>query len=160
SVEGAQFYFRAGAANARGRGLAIDGLRAWKDGGASSADSSPLGDTLAIVSDAEFAYAATAITPQAAKLAEAAKVAMEAANSKEKPVTGDTLRRLLTEAAFLDTAVANVGQSDGSTAAQAIERLKGLHQDDVKAWGEKLPKIRGKLDLVLRDQSLEQALAA
>ena len=38
------------------------------------------------------------------------------ANDKEKPVTGEALRRLLTKAALLDAAVANVGQSDGSIA--------------------------------------------
>ena len=97
---------------------------------------------------------------QGGKLAEAAKAALEAANNKEKPVTGEALRRLLAKAALLDSAAANVGQSDGSVAALAIERLHELHQADVKAWSEKLPQLKTKLDLVLRDQSLEQAVAA
>ncbi len=115
---------------------------------------------LGLITDGEFAYAASALTAQGGKLAEAAKAAMEAANNKEKPVEGDALRRLLAKAAMLDTAAAYAGQADGSISALAIERLNELHADDVKAWSEKQPALNAKLDLVIRDQSLEQALAA
>jgi hypothetical protein len=145
----------------RTRGLALEGLRSWKDGGVAASDFQGLGDSLAAVTDGEVAYAANALNPEAAKLAESAKAALEAANSKDKPVTGEPLRQLLTKAALLDTAAATFGQSDGSIAARAIEKLNELHTaDDVKAWSETLPQLKTKLDLVLRDQSLEQALAA
>jgi Ca-activated chloride channel family protein len=142
-----------------GRGLARDGLRSYfyKEAAADH-PVADLNDFLAIT-DWEFSYAAAAISPQAAKLAEAAKAAIEAANSKENPVEDEELRRLLAKAALLDSAVANFGQSDGSIAAAAIPRLNDLHEDDVRTWSEKQPQLKAKLDLVIRDQSLEQALA-
>jgi hypothetical protein len=144
-----------------GRGLALDRTPAFFFKEAKAADR-PIGDVndLFAITDGELGYAATAISPHAARLAESAKAALETANNKERPVTGEALRRLLVKAALLDTAVANVGQSDGSIAAAAIERLNELHQADVKAWNEKQPQLATKLDLVLRDQTLEQALAA
>jgi len=144
----------------RGRPLALDGLqRLSKE---SLADHPVAGrvDGYFAITDGEFGYTINAISPQAAKLAEAAKAALEAANNKEKPVAGEALRRLLVKAALLDSAVANVGQSDGSTAIAAIERLNELHEAENKAWSEQQPLLKKKLDLVLRDQSLEQSLAA
>jgi Ca-activated chloride channel family protein len=139
------------------RGLALKGLEALKE---PAQLGQAAGEQLAAITDGEFAYTASAISPHAAKLAEAAKAAFDAANNKEKPVEGDAPRRLLTKAALLDTAAANAGHSDGSVTAQAIERLDELHQTDVKSWSENLPALKTQLDLVIRDQSLEQSLAA
>ncbi|HZN32431.1 MAG TPA: VIT domain-containing protein, partial [Pirellulaceae bacterium] len=148
-------YFENGkAGEAKGRGWGLDGLTRLHDS---------LGDVaerLKDVSDGEFYYAASALAPQGGKLAEAARAAWGAANNKEKPVQGDALRRLIAKAVLLDAAAANLGQSDGSIGSQALEKLSELRQADIKAWSEKQPLLNTKLDLVLRDQSLEQALAA
>src|SRR5204863_2425062 len=72
----------------------------------------------------------------------------------------EALRQLVLKAVWLDTAAAILGQSDGSVSGQALERLNELHAADVKAWSEKQPLLSKKLELVLRDQSLEQALSA
>jgi Ca-activated chloride channel family protein len=106
----------------------------------------------------EVGYAAAVLSASAAKSAEAARKAFDSATGKEAPTDRAVLRRLLTQACLLDTAAANVGQTDGSTAAQAIERLTDLHQQDVKEWSARLPQLATRLDLVIRDQSLPDAL--
>ena len=111
------------------------------------------------VQDGEFAYAATAIAAQSGKAAEAARKVFESATAQEAPQDRAALRRLLTRACLLDMAAANLGQSDGSVASQAIEKLQGLHEADVKAWSAKQPQLAAKLDLVIRDASLAEALA-
>jgi hypothetical protein len=111
------------------------------------------------VQDGEFAYAATALAAQSGKAAEAARKALETATAKEAPQDRAALRRLFTRACLLDLAAAGAGQSDGSVASQAIERLSDLHEQDVKEWSAKLPQLQAKLDLVIRDASLAEALA-
>ncbi len=111
------------------------------------------------VAGADFGYTASVLAAQAAKSAESARKSWELASGKEAPADRAALRWLLTQACLLDTAAANVGQSDGSVAAQAIERLNDLHAQDVKEWSAKLPQLATKLDLVIRDQSLTDALA-
>jgi Ca-activated chloride channel homolog len=151
----------------------INGSNPAKDGrfgrgGRALSEGKPATESLATVraalladvdQDGEFDYAATVLVAPAAKSAEAARKAFEAATGKEAPTDRAALRRLLTQACLLDTAAANVGQSDGSIAAQSMERLSGLHTQDVKEWSAKLPQLATKLDLVIRDQSLADALA-
>jgi hypothetical protein len=105
-------------------------------------------------------YTIPGLAATGGKLPEAAKAALEAAKSKEQPAEADALRRLLAKAALLDSAAANLGLSDGSLADEAIQRLNELHQADIKAWSQQLPQLATKLDFVLRDVSLEQAVAA
>jgi Ca-activated chloride channel family protein len=116
-----------------------------------------LHEELGAVTESRFAEAALA--GRGEKSAEAAKTVFESATAKEPPAKGETLRRLLIRACLLDNAAANLGQSDGSIAAQAIERLNQLHDQDVEAWAARLPQLKSKLDLVIRDQSLSEALA-
>lgn len=110
------------------------------------------------IQDAELGYAVSVLAAHGGKSAEAARKALESATGKEAPTDRATLRRLLMQACLLDSAAANVGQTDGSIAAQAIERLSDLHQQDVKEWSARLPQLATKLDLVIRDQSLAEAI--
>jgi Ca-activated chloride channel family protein len=127
----------------------FDGLNRLSDSFAT--DASPLGD---------LNVAAAALSPAGAKLAETAKQRFEQATGKEPPKEREALRSLLIAACMLDSAAANVGATDGSIAEQAIAKLEQLHEQDVKDWAAKLPALQTKLDLVIRNQSLAQAIAA
>jgi len=102
---------------------------------------------------------AAALATHGSKTAEAARKLLETATGKEAPSDQEKLRLMLTQACLLDNAVANVGQSDGTVSAQAIERLAELHKKDIEDWAAKLPSLQTKLDLVLRDVTLADALA-
>jgi hypothetical protein len=104
-----------------------------------------------------FAY--PGLSAQGSKVAEAARKALEQATGKEAPTDRAELRKLLMQACLLDSAAANVGQSDGSVAQQAIAKLRELHDQDVKDWSARLPQLAAKLDLVIRDASLAETLA-
>jgi Ca-activated chloride channel family protein len=103
-------------------------------------------------------YTHSALYAQSGKLTEAAQKAWAAATGEQAPKDRQALRQLLTQAALFDSAAASFGQSDGSTAANAIQRLDTLHAEDVKEWTAKLPQLSQKLDLVIRNQSLTSAL--
>ena len=111
------------------------------------------------LSDAELSYSANALAATGGKSAEAARKLFESATGKEAPADRRAVQRLLTQACLLDTAAANVGQSEGSVAEQAIEKLEELHAQDLKDWSAKLPQLNTKLDLVIRDQSLADSVA-
>ena len=132
----------------RGLSLAIDGLYEA---------SGELGD-LASPSD-ERLFTRLALASRGAKFASAAAVLYKQATGEKSPLAPDEVRRLLMQACLLDSAAANLGLSEGKIAADAIERLQELHDKDVKEWSETNPKLTAKLNLVIRDQSLAEALA-
>jgi Ca-activated chloride channel family protein len=103
-------------------------------------------------------YTQNALYAQSGKFVEAAQKAWAAATGEQAPKDRKIVRQLLAQAALFDSAAARYGQSDGSTAANAIERLDTLHAEDVKEWSAKLPPLDKKLDLVIRNQSLERAI--
>jgi len=109
--------------------------------------------------EGEVGYTASALAAHGAKSVELARQSLAHATSKDAPADRAALARLLTWAYLLDTAAAYAGHSDGSVASQAIERLDELHQQDVKDWSAGLSQLTTKLDLVIRDQSLAEALA-
>jgi Ca-activated chloride channel family protein len=114
-------------------------------------------DTVALA-DEEYSYAVQGLSAVSGKHAEAARKLFESATGKEPPADRETLRWLLTQACFLDAAAANVGQSDGSVSSQSLARLTELHQKDVEEWTAAFPPLKTKLDLVLRDVTMEEAL--
>ena len=119
-------------------------------------------DALADLDGAEVAsdsgFTAAALVAGGGKSAEAARKLWETASGKEAPAEREQLKWLLTQACFLDSAAASVGQSDGSVASQSLARLEELHQKDVEQWTARLPALKSKLDLVLRDVTLADAL--
>ena len=155
----AKGYARMGAIEGRfdrgGRGLSLDGaerlsrrVRTLNDLSLFDAE---------ILKEGELSYTANALAGQGGKWAEAGRSALASA-TKEVREDREVTRDLLTRACLLDTAAANFGQSDGSIAAQAIEKLQELHAENVKDWTAKMPQLSTKLDLVIRDQSLTEAL--
>jgi hypothetical protein len=122
-----------------------------------------LGDELAKERNGQLSHAIGA-THQAlhGKLESAVKAAGEslaAAKEARKKEMHDAARELFTRAFFLDTAAANGGASAGVVAAEALAALEELRAHQVKSWLKEVPQLSKKLDLVIRDQSIEQALA-
>ncbi len=107
----------------------------------------------------ETGYTAAALASKGGATVEAARKLLETATGKEAPADRQKLRQMLTRACLLDTAAANVGLSDGSVASQALAKIEELHSQDVTEWTAKLPPLTTKLDLILRDVSLAEALA-
>jgi Ca-activated chloride channel homolog len=139
----------ASAAPAAGNTFAMDGLKLMLQNGeidGRAKDGFALG------------YTQSALYAQSGKLTEAAQKAWAAATGEQAPKDRQSLRQLLAQAAMLDSAAASYGQSDGSTAANAIQRLDALHAEDVKEWTAKLPQLSQKLNLVIRNQSLTSAI--
>jgi len=67
----------------------------------------------------------------------------------------------LVHAYFLATAARNRGNGGAAqTASEALAELETLHSRRVALWKKKLPSLAGKLQLVLRDMSVGEALDA
>jgi Ca-activated chloride channel family protein len=101
---------------------------------------------------------ALALVTTSAKLSEAARAIYESATSEKSPPNRDDKRFKLVQACLLDTAAANLRQSDGSTAVKALEQIEQLHRESVREWSERIPALKTRLNLVLRDRSLEEAM--
>ena len=153
-------YARAGLIDGRlgrgGRGLSLDGGERLSRRTRNLTDLALFDGEFA--GEGELSYTANALVAQAGNWAKAAREASETA-TKEVSVDREATRDLLTKACLLDTAAANFGQSDGSIAAQAIEKLQAMHAEDVKDWTAKMPQLGTKLNLMIRDQSLAEAIA-
>ena len=134
-------------------------LRQKMAGGASFyAHGEALAELDGVAAVEELGYTATALVAASGKHAEAARKLFETATAKEAPADREKLRWLLTRACLLDSAAANLGQSDGSVASQALTKLEELHQKDIEAWTKEMPALKTKLELILRDVSLEEAI--
>ncbi len=69
-------------------------------------------------------------------------------------------RSALTRAYLFDTAVMNASGSDGNLAALALGRLEQVHRQELTTWAKEVPALDKRLDLVVRDRSVTEALAA
>jgi hypothetical protein len=108
--------------------------------------------------EGEVSYADAALAATGAKSLELARQTFAQATGKEAPADRTALARLLTRAYLLDAAAAYAAQSDGSIASQALAKLDELHGQDVKEWSAGLPQLGIRVDLVIRDASLADAL--
>jgi hypothetical protein len=128
----------------RGRGLALGEAIQRRSGYESKVRSQ----------DEGFAYAA--IQPHASALQKAAQTAMKDADAKG--LDPDLTRFRLLRACFLDRAAATFRASDGSLAMVALGRLEEMHDKQITDWIERFPALAKRLDLVIRDASLADAL--
>jgi hypothetical protein len=101
-----------------------------------------------------------AIRPTDEKLQLLVNAAKEEAQAAVENKDDGKRRAALLRVVFLDSASANVGASDGSSAAEALAALELMRFEQVAKWAKVTPALEEKLDLVLRDKSLEEALAA
>ncbi len=98
------------------------------------------------------------LASEGAKHRKAAEAALKNAQKLEKDGKSGPARIAFTRAYFLDFASANVGQSDGGIATQAIDALAKLHDASTKQAVKQDPKLGQCLDLVIRDKSIAETL--
>ena len=114
--------------------------------------------------EAEFAdrdFTADALAADTQPLVQAAQQLLEAGRKDLEKGDRNEARFDLVRAYFLASAAANVGNSEGGQIAdQALAELESLHAKLVEAWQKEIPGLGAKLDLVLRDVSVGQALEA
>jgi len=115
-------------------------------------DGITMGDEMGVVSrmvverTEETAKRATAALENAAKLKEEGKL-LEA-------------RAAYGLAYLLDSSLAAYGRSDGSTSTKALEAIEEINKELVAGWSKELPGLEKRIDLVIRNKSVAEALAA
>jgi hypothetical protein len=112
------------------------------------------------VAAGDFAYTVSALQSKAGEVMKDAQETLKQGTELKTAGKLDEARVAFARAYLLDSSAVNVGYSGGETAAQALAALEEIHAERVKAWSKGLPALDKRLDLVLRDVSLEAALAA
>ena len=90
------------------------------------------------------------------ELLKAAQQVLEQAEAARKKPDLLVARALFTWAYLLDSAAASLGHSNGETGGKALEAIEEMNTELVKSWNG----MDSRLDLVLRDQSILDALQA
>ncbi len=141
-------------------------------GGAAAANSAPAvrgGTALAKQlqdldkDEAEHTYSAQAILGDGEALTKAAQQAQQAIEGEKQADNEDPAaqRAKLLRAYFLDLAAARAGYSDATVSNQALEALGSpAPEADAEVDGRSCPQLDKRLDLVLRDKSIAEALEA
>jgi len=95
----------------------------------------------------------------AAETSKAAQAAWKAAQGLLEKDDLRVARQAAMRAYLLDAAAANYGRSNGQIASQALAAIQKTHVRQIEAWIEAQPALNKKLNLVLRDRSLAEAIA-
>jgi hypothetical protein len=107
------------------------------------------------------AYVAQAFAADTKPLAKAAQTLLGSGRKHLEKKQYDEARDDLVRACFLATAAANRGNRNAApTASNALTELNSLHSSRVSLWKKTTPALAGKLQLVIRDMSLREALDA
>jgi Ca-activated chloride channel family protein len=126
-------------------GLALDGKAEAKEQGFFDFDGGEV-------------YTANALVGEASRLYQPARKAFEDAQEAQKKGQNSEARTLFVRAYFLlATAENSGGGSDGMSDA-ALAALEELHTLQVAAASKEMPLLKERLDLVVRDKSLSDAL--
>jgi hypothetical protein len=113
------------------------------------------------ISIAGGTYTANVLAANTEGLAKAAQQRLEAGRKRSEKKEFGEARADLVRAYFLATAAANRGNHQAAqTAGAAMTELKSLHTDRVQAWKKATPALGTKLDLVLRNMAVGEALDA
>jgi Ca-activated chloride channel family protein len=105
-------------------------------------------------------YSYQVLAAQADRLNKLAAEAIKQAEQLKKDGKTAEARATFTWACLLGDAVTTYSRSDGGTAAKALEALTALDEDRVKTWTKLNPAPEKRLNLVIRNQSLADAIAA
>ena len=104
-------------------------------------------------------YTANVLAAKTEWLAKVAHQLLEAGRKRLEKKEHDEAPADLVRAYFLATAAANRGSHQAAqTAGAALAELESFHTDRVEAWKKEMPTLRTKLDVVLRDMSVDEAL--
>ncbi len=117
------------------------------------------GETESLV--AEGQYIAGALAADTEPLVQSAQQSLAAGRKAIESDKPGEARAELLRAYFLAAAAANRGNFQvAATAAQALADLDTLHAKLLDSWKQSVPVLGKKVDLVLRDVSVEEALEA
>jgi len=101
-----------------------------------------------------------AVQADAALLFPAAQEALKAAQAARQQGGLDAARAALLRTYFMATAAATVNAEAGPLADQALGEIESVHAQQLAAWSKDKPELDQRLNLVLRDRSLAEALEA
>jgi len=106
-------------------------------------------------------YTANVLAANTEGLAKVAQQLLDTGRKQLEKKEHDGARVDLVRAYFLATAAANRGNHQAAqTAGAAMAELESLHTHRVEAWRKAMPGLGTKLDVVLRDMSVGEALDA
>jgi Ca-activated chloride channel family protein len=103
-------------------------------------------------------YTVQALSADAEKLVQQARQALKDGQDLQKDGKRAEAREQLLRASLLDYAAMNLGQSSGETADAALAALEEIRERQIAEWKKALPALDKKLDVVLRDRTLPEAL--
>ncbi len=107
------------------------------------------------ISQTTWSYTAAALAEQSAELTKQAQAALDEGRKQQKDGRLSDAHVTLAHAWFL-AAAAGAEQ----VAAEALEALEAVHADEILQAAEAQPALDKRLELVIRDQSVEAALKA
>lgn len=105
-------------------------------------------------------YTAESLVSAAEPLLKAAAEALQAAKQAGKKGNVANARAAFEQAYFLDNVASSFGRGDGQVAAESLAALTEIRDARLKDFLKQVPPLNKRLDLVLRDKSLTQALDA
>ncbi|MEX2558570.1 MAG: VWA domain-containing protein, partial [Pirellulales bacterium] len=101
-----------------------------------------------------------ALAPQAEALVQRAEAAAKLGGELQKKGRLEEARAAFSRSWLLHAAAAERSAGAGEQAANVGAALEEIHAAQVRGWVKGLPALGQKLDLVIRDQSVPEALAA
>jgi hypothetical protein len=161
-MAGDRFYFQSRGGAAGRLGGIGGGFGGGGFGGAAEAFRIPVLNDELSREESDSRHMAQALAAHGAAALKAAQESQQSVQAlqEQRPEDTGALRQALLRAYFLDMVAVNAGHSDGSIAGEALEQLETLHEKQLQQWTKELPQLNQKLDLVLRDRSIAEALAA
>jgi len=110
--------------------------------------------------DVSRSYAWHAVRGQGPQLRKLAQDVLKRAEELKKQGKLPAARARLTFTYLLDEACLACGASKGETGGKALEAIQAIDKGLRKSWAKQVPALNAKLDLVLRDKSVPEALQA
>ena len=136
-----------------GRGIAISGLDV--DFVVSDGDEVAKADGAVAFPASVWSAFGSLIT----KHSELAKTSLNDAKQLREKEQMEAARLAYLRAFYLDSVAASLGQSDGQVSSEALMALNEIHTAYVESCVKENEALGKKLDLVLRDKSIDEALA-
>jgi len=103
-------------------------------------------------------YSVQALMQKSAGTVKQAEEALKLADELKKKGELQAAREMCAWVYLLDCAAMTEGQSDGTRAGNALSAIEDINKELVKTWAKDLPALDKKLDIVIRDRSLAEAL--
>jgi Ca-activated chloride channel family protein len=104
-------------------------------------------------------YARSVLQAEAAQMQKRAQQSLEAGQALQKQGKLTEARSALVRAHLFGTAASTFAYDAGAVVSASLQALEELDRQRIDQWSTDVPALKEKLDLVLRDQSIGEALA-